>query len=299
VNESIHVDQRHPTYDLVAKSHWLALVIGNSRLHWAGFAGDSLAITWDTPHVSAHQIEAWLRTPTHPTALHQTWPDSAIAWLWSQANPILPIWIASVVPAQYDQWSGYPQLHQLALTDISLQGTYPTLGIDRALALWGAGQRYGFPHLVIDAGTALTFTGADADATLIGGAILPGLRTQFQSLVTQTAQLPTVEWPSSDMTLPQRWAVDTETAIASGILHSTLAGIRDFIQDWRQRYPNSGVTLTGGDADYLWTVLHQRDSHFLATLQIDSHLVFWGILSAKIALISTSPRQHHLDKPCS
>ena len=39
---------------------------------------------------------------------------------------------------------------------------YPTLGIDRALALYSAGSTFRFPVLVIDAGTALRFTGADS-----------------------------------------------------------------------------------------------------------------------------------------
>jgi len=44
----------------------------------------------------------------------------------------------------------------------------------RALAVLGAGKKYGFPCLVIDAGTALTFTGVDRDKKLVGGAIDPG-----------------------------------------------------------------------------------------------------------------------------
>lgn len=47
--------------------------------------------------------------------------------------------------------------------------------------------------LVIDAGTALTFTAADADQRLVGGAILPGLGLQRSSLAQKTATLPRVE----------------------------------------------------------------------------------------------------------
>ena len=55
------------------------------------------------------------------------------------------------------------------------------------------GETGGFPMLVIDAGTALTFTGADANQCLVGGAILPGLRLQLASLGQKTGQLPLLE----------------------------------------------------------------------------------------------------------
>ena len=87
--------------------------------------------------------------------------------------------LASVVPSQTALWQIYPNVHIINLDQIPLQGVYPTLGIDRALALWGAGKTWGFPMLVIDAGTAMTFTGADANQCLVGGAILPGLGLQF------------------------------------------------------------------------------------------------------------------------
>jgi len=62
-------------------------------------------------------------------------------------------------------WQTYPDVHVITLNQVP--PVYPTLGIDRALALWGAGETWGWPMLVIDAGTALTLTGADADHCLV------------------------------------------------------------------------------------------------------------------------------------
>lgn len=50
--------------------------------------------------------------------------------------------------------------------------------------------------MVVDCGSALTFTAADARGKLAGGAILPGVRLQLAVLGTRTAQLP------SDIVLP-------------------------------------------------------------------------------------------------
>lgn len=52
----------------------------------------------------------------------------------------------------------------------------------RALSVRGASTVYGWPVMVVDGGTALTFTrGDDTDGGCMkGGAILPGIRVQFE-----------------------------------------------------------------------------------------------------------------------
>jgi Type III pantothenate kinase len=45
---------------------------------------------------------------------------------------------------------------------ISGASEYPTLGTDRALALRGAGKQWGYPVMVVDCGTAMTFRYATA-----------------------------------------------------------------------------------------------------------------------------------------
>lgn len=149
------------------------------------------------------------------------------------------------------------------------------MGVDRAFALWGAGVTYGFPCLVIDAGTALTFTGADAHRRLIGGAILPGLRLQLHSLAQKTAALPEVKLPQ---TLPQRWARGTPAAIESGVIYTVLAGVQDFIENWWQQHPDSQIVLTGGDGALLlnWLPLKDREA---TKVKVDPQLIFWGMRS--------------------
>lgn len=225
---------------------WTALVIGNSRLHWAEFSGDRLQKIWHTPHVKQDQTQLQ----------HE-------------------LWIASVVPSQNQFWQAHPHAHFLSLEQVPLQGMYPTFGIDRALAVWGAIQTVGSPVLVIDAGTALTFTGANGDR-LIGGAILPGLKLQFQSLQQGTALLP-LPFSLFPSALPPRWALTTEAAIASGILHNLLAGLQFFIHDWRQTYPTSAVVLTGGDGDRLYAHLQSFHPNVASSVEVNPQLAFRGI----------------------
>ena len=225
--------------NLIYDREWLGLVIGNSRLHWAQFKGELLINSWDS------------------------------AYDYKIDNTDLPLYIASVVPGQTNVWLDHPNCRIISLHDIPLEGLYLTLGLDRALAAIGAIDVYGCPNLVIDAGTALTFTGVDCDRTLVGGAILPGFGLQLQSLAQKTAELPQVILPSN---LPTRWPHNTPEAIASGIVYTVLAGIRDFIDDWQQKYPDSKFIVTGGDGELL---LNYRQ--LPTEIIFDRHLVFWGM----------------------
>jgi type III pantothenate kinase len=224
---------------------WLAAVLGNTHVRWGWFAGETL-----------------IKVEQFPTHQPLAWPEETELWLAAVGSAPLP-------PRS-------PWVHCLELSQVPLRDPYPSLGLDRALALWAAGIRYGWPCLVIDAGTALTLTGADPEGSLVGGAILPGLGLQAQALADHTARLPKVQWDPADP-LPPRWARDTVAAIHSGILHTLLAGLREFLADWRRRFPQGPLLLTGGDGKLLYPHLRPLDPE----LRWDPHLVLWGIASCR------------------
>lgn len=259
---------------------WLALMVGNSRLHWAWFIGEQLQTAWDTPHLPATVVQQLANCrnlddlPAEILPLNQTNPKSKI----QNPKSILPLYLASVVPSQTALWQTYPNVHLITLDQVPLKNLYPTLGIDRALGLWGAGETWGFPMLIIDAGTALTFTGADANRRLVGGAILPGVRLQLQSLAQRTADLPPVE--ITDTTpLPSRWALNTPKAIQSGVIYSIVAGISNFIQAWWQEFPESCIALTGGDRSLLLSYLQSQYPQIADKVVVERNLIFWGMQS--------------------
>lgn len=229
---------------------WLALMIGSSHLHWAEFKEKELLTAWDTPHLQSGSLIL---------------PDLKRG---------APLWIASVVPEQTKLWQKYTQAKVITLDDLPLKGLYPTLGVDRALAALGAGEKFGFPLLVVDAGTALTFTGVNGDRQLVGGAILPGFRLQLQSLYTGTASLPEVAIPQE---LPPRWGLNTPSSIQSGVIYSIVAAVCDFIAAWWQDYPESNIVVTGGGGSGLLAYLRSRDGAIADRAIFDPHLVFWGM----------------------
>ncbi|PZO37753.1 MAG: pantothenate kinase [Pseudanabaena frigida] len=175
--------------------------------------------------------------------------------------------IASVVPELLTSWHHLPQTQIIKTSDVPLRGLYATMGCDRALAAYGAGEIYGYPVLVIDAGTAIDLTGIDGQKTLVGGAIVAGLRSQFLSLYQNTSALPDLHIPE---TLPNRWGIDTNSSIQAGISQILLAGLQAYINDWRSRFPDSKVIITGGDSEHLVKWGLQVDI-------IDKNLIFWGL----------------------
>ena len=243
--------------------NWLAVAIGNSRLHWAWFRHAIFVEQWNTSHLS---------TEIRPNHI----PQQYLATNFKQQNltKLTPVYLASVVPKQTKLWRNYADLNLVSLKDIDIKNIYPTMGIDRALAVWGAGETYGYPCLVIDGGTALTFTAVDSLKQLLGGAILPGLKLQFNNLKHRTANLPEISLPE---TLPPRWTLDTNQAIASGVIHTQIAGIHSYIIDWQRKFLNSKVIFTGGDADVLTQYLHIQFPEIMPQIIVDHNLVFWGI----------------------
>jgi type III pantothenate kinase len=247
----------HPENMTKAKdSPWIGLMIGNSRLHWSYFDGETLLFCADTPHLIASLNYEFLQQIF-----------SSVLTKESNCGMV----IASVVPNQTKLCQNYSNLRIISLKDVPLGDLYPTLGIDRALAVLGAGRKYGFPCLVIDGGTALTFTGVDRDKKLVGGAILPGLRVQLASLSEQTAALPEVSLPER---LPLMWAKNTVDGVRSGIIYTILAGIEKFCQEWLDLYPESGIILTGGDADL---INHYRQEQGLKSFVVDKTIIFQGM----------------------
>ena len=267
----------------------IALAIGNSRLHWGLFSGETLQETWDTQHLNVDAIrhlskdektEFLVQSAIAPIEkkyaqkLLSLSTNPELAEHHAQQFVILPLVLASVVPDQTALWQNYPDVRIITLDQLPIKGLYPTLGIDRALTLLGAGTQLGWPVLVIDAGTALTFTGADVNRRLVGGAILPGLGLQLWSLGEKTAGLPIITLPYN---LPQRWVADTETAIQSGVVYGVVAAVKDFIEDWLRLFPNSKIAVTGGDRALLLKYLASAFPDTSAAIIETPEAIFWGI----------------------
>ena len=300
-------------FDTPNSAVWKALVIGNTRLHWGLFKGKTLIAVQHTHHfASVEEAEAMVSSELFISEQAEV----------TQISNARSLWIASVVPAQTaicaealgsGNWAEYrtaeyrtaeyrtaeyrtAEYRTVERSHIPLANLYTTLGLDRALNLLGAKDRIGWPVLVIDAGTALTFTAGcqqQGNAAIYGGAISPGIRLQADALGKGTAALTLAAKQSQDILaqpfLPTRWACNTADAIASGLIYGVIATLSETLADWWQRFPSGQAVLTGGDGPQLHRFLQQKTPEVASRVSLDSDLMFYGMSAYRQSVLGLEP----------
>ncbi|MCC1483173.1 type III pantothenate kinase [Winogradskyella immobilis] len=126
--------------------------------------------------------------------------------------------------------------------------TPKTLGVDR-IALVSASVKE-FPKknvLIIDAGTCVTYDFITDKNEYLGGAISPGIRLRYQTLHNLTANLPLLKTSQPENIIGNT----TESAIHSGIVNGIIKEIDGVIDEYRHKYSDLTIILTGGDAKFL------------------------------------------------
>lgn len=117
------------------------------------------------------------------------------------------------------------------------------LGPDLIAGAAAAKELYSLPAVVIDTGTATTLMAVDSEGGLLGGAILPGIKTSFAALFSGASMLRHFEIQDPVAAIGR----NTEEAISSGALY----GYADMIDGLCQRFTEElgqspAFILTGG-----------------------------------------------------
>lgn len=169
----------------------------------------------------------------------------------SSVNRII---ISSVVPSLVHPFQEMLQgLFEEASVHVVSPDIYPKLpikilnpyqiGADLVANAVAAFQKYGDNTMVIDFGTALTFTTIGNNSEIIGVAIAPGLITAVSALAGKTAQLPQIHLSPPPSVLGE----NTIHAIQSGIVYG-YTGLVDSIIERTEDETNTKlkVVATGG-----------------------------------------------------
>jgi len=120
------------------------------------------------------------------------------------------------------------------------------VGADRICAAVAAFARHGGPAIVVDLGTATTFSVVSRDGDFLGGAIAPGIGISVDALAEHAAQLHRVPL------LAPRTAIgrSTTTAMQAGIVFGFVGLVTDVVRRIRDELGTPAVTVaTGGWAD--------------------------------------------------
>ncbi len=207
------------------------LLIGNSRWHWA------------------EAVPSREGQPSHLEVCHQPPPQAPVPPLlaWAAVGPLVGA-------------AALPPSRRVQLDDVPLTGAPAWLGIDRALAGWGASQLTGAPVLVADAGTVLSFTRVDGDGRFCGGRLMAGGALQLRAMAAGTALLPEALGDiSAGPSAPGEaaWPQDTAAAMRRGVGEGLAAAVLEASRQARAEEPRCRIVLTGGDAEALLPSLRQ------------------------------------------
>lgn len=130
--------------------------------------------------------------------------------------------------------------------------TPETLGQDRIASVIGA--THFFPKgncLVIDAGTCITYDFINLNQTYIGGSISPGLSMRYRGMHEFTASLPLL----NKQRLNTFVGYNTVTSMQTGVDYGLSFEIQGFIQKYFTNFGQVKVIMTGGDAEYLASMI--------------------------------------------
>ena len=125
------------------------------------------------------------------------------------------------------------------------------IGSDLVANAVAAFTKYGRNCVVVDFGTALTFTVVSAEGKVLGVSIAPGLRTAVKALFSNTSQLPEVplELPMSVL------GKNSVHAIQSGILWGYEGLVKNMIQKVRAELGGDCIAIaTGGLSSIISTL---------------------------------------------
>ena len=231
------------------------LLIGNSRWHWAD---QSRSGAWSYSH-SQPQLSVLA--------------GSAPICSWAAVGP---------VPAH----SMLRPDRRLCLDAIPLRNVPAWLGIDRALAGWGAWTQSAEvgPLMVVDAGTVLSLTRVTADGAFNGGWLAAGLKLQLQAMAVGTEALRDPDDQRQDLCDGLSFPRDSCEAMRRGVIES-LVGLIVRAQD----LDPSPLWLCGGDAPLLVQALQTKGLELNHAPDL--------VMQSLVTLVSPAPDRSALGQP--
>jgi type III pantothenate kinase len=117
------------------------------------------------------------------------------------------------------------------------------IGSDLMCNVMAAFSRFSGPVIVVDFGTALTFTVVDQKGEIMGVNIVPGLQTAIKALFMNTSKLPEVELKLPESALGK----NTVHAIQAGVLYGYTGLVKGMIEAIKNETGmNFTIVATGG-----------------------------------------------------
>ena len=151
------------------------------------------------------------------------------------------------------------------------------IGTDLVANAYGAYKKFGQDCVVIDFGTALTFTTVSNGGYVEGVAIAPGIKTAMRALSSNTAQLPEIPLELPDSALGK----NTTHAIQSGILWGYVGMVKELIAKIRSEVGDHYIAVATGGLSFIMNPLEDMFHAIDRDLTIDGLLNMLNDLESK------------------
>jgi pantothenate kinase type III len=211
------------------------------------------------------------------------------------------------------------------------QGRYESMGMDRLACMRAAGDIVGFPALVFDGGTCMTYTACDSHGRIVGGGITLGLMAKFAAVSQCSRHAPGMSSVqhhadmvkyAHDMVLQNKplnfFSRNTQEALVSSTLKETAFYCRQVVskyltevfdkfaeddgkekdtEDSEKRIPK--IIVAGGDSVILRKLLEVNSNYLLDPnpdvrpycIVESKHLIAFGIATALKAKVEKHKSQ--------
>jgi len=136
--------------------------------------------------------------------------------------------------------------------DVPIKNRYQfpqEVGQDRLVNAFAAIKLYGYPAIVVDFGTAITFDVISKKKEYLGGLILPGLETSLKALAEKTALLPKINLSAPPKNIIGR---NTRDSMLSGVIFGFASLTDGVIKKLKQKSgKNTKIIGTGGNIKFI------------------------------------------------
>lgn len=154
-------------------------------------------------------------------------------------------------------------------TGLSIRIDNPAqLGSDLVVAAVAGIKEYPCPMILIDMGTATTYSVIDEHKNYLGGLITTGMAVSSDALVSRTSQLPRISFDSPKKVI----GTNTVDCIKSGILYSNAAAIDGIVNRIEKELGKECTVVATGGLSHLVAPLCER------TLILDDDLLLKGLM---------------------
>lgn len=232
----------------------IAVDIGNSNVSLAIHKGNTWEYFWRYPTVRNESPLFYSMKIRNDLLEHDVDIDQVRQVIISSVVPPLTPVFQEILPEIFDTplITVGPEVYP----NIALKIDRPhEIGTDLVANAIAANHLYQKDCIVVDFGTALTFTTITKSGDILGVAIAPGLKTSISALFSKTAQLPEVP-----LQLPQTpIGKNTIHAIQSGILIGYVGLVKHMLAEIRKEVGSHFIAIaTGG----LSQILHPLKDEF-------------------------------------